>query len=175
MHFEDVGGFLSWQTRAGECIPVASERFANCKRSIQKEGGAASQTLGRPVSPLELNTGSEGWGTRCPATQPQEPIVETRSSPWMGVTTPFAGFGRTGACWGTGTSPTVLMLGAPDPGGLGAAELMRRIWPRSQNSRRPLQRRRWLSSWQPGRRREKDNPRCVDTMRRCEPLRILGG
>ena len=32
-----------------------------------ERGGAASQTLALLVSPLELNPGSGGWGTRCPA------------------------------------------------------------------------------------------------------------
>ena len=70
------------------------------------------------------------------------------------------------------------MLGRPHRGGLGPAERTRRNWPRSRNSRRPLERRRWLgcsrNSWQPGWKQARDSPRCVDTMRRCALLRISG-
>ena len=37
----EVGGVLSWQTRAGEWIPVESEPSKNCRRCTQK--GAAAQ------------------------------------------------------------------------------------------------------------------------------------
>ena len=39
VHFREVGGVLSWQTRVGGWIPVESEPMANCRRCIQK--GAA--------------------------------------------------------------------------------------------------------------------------------------
>ena len=39
VRFREVGGVLSWQTRAGEWIPVESEPSANCRRYTQK--GAA--------------------------------------------------------------------------------------------------------------------------------------
>ena len=39
IHFRDVGEVVSWQTRAGERIPVESEPSANCKKCVQK--GAA--------------------------------------------------------------------------------------------------------------------------------------
>ena len=52
-------------------------------------------------------------------------------------------------------------------------------WPRSRKSRRTLERREWLGCWRKslktGRRHERDNPRCVGTMRQCELLRILVG
>ena len=74
-----------------------------------------------------------------------------------GARAPSAGSSRVGACWGPRTTPAVLMLGPPNRGGLGPAERMRRRWPRWRNSRRPLERRRWLGywqdSWRPERRR----------------------
>ena len=39
VHFREVGGVLSWQTRAAEWIPVESEPTAKCRRCVQK--GAA--------------------------------------------------------------------------------------------------------------------------------------
>ena len=39
VRFREVGRVLSWQTRAGEWIPVDSEPSANCRRCTQK--GAA--------------------------------------------------------------------------------------------------------------------------------------
>ena len=39
VHFKDVVGVLSWQTRAGEWIPMESKPSANCRRCVQK--GAA--------------------------------------------------------------------------------------------------------------------------------------
>ena len=42
VRFTEVGGVLSWQTCAGEWIPVDSEPPANCRRFTQK--GAAMPT-----------------------------------------------------------------------------------------------------------------------------------
>ena len=39
VHFRDVGGMLSWQTRAGEWIAVESGPSADCPKCVQK--GAA--------------------------------------------------------------------------------------------------------------------------------------
>ena len=101
--------------------------------------------------------------------------MEARSAQRGGVRAPSAGSGRVGACWGPRTSPAVLMLGPPDRGGLGPAERMRRSWPRSRNSKRPLERRRWLGywqgSWRPERRRDRDSPHCEGIMRQCGPQR----
>ena len=70
--------------------------------------------------------------------------MEASSAEREGKHAPSAGFCRVGACWGPRTNPAVLMLGPPDRGGLGPAERMRKSWPRSQSSRRPLGRRRCL-------------------------------
>ena len=63
------------------------------------------------------------------------------------------------------------MLGPPDRGGLEAQKLAK-----IAESKRPLERRRWLGYWQgssqPRRRRERDSPGCVDIQRQCGPLRM---
>ena len=105
--------------------------------------------------------------------------MEATSTPWGGVSAPSAGSSRVGACLGPRTSRAVLMLGPPDRGGLGPAEHMRRSWQRSRNSKRPLERRRWLGywqgSWRPERRRERDILHCEGIMRQCGPLRTSAG
>ena len=113
------------------------------------------------------------------STQPQEPMADARVQLQRGMSAPIPGFGPAGACWGTRTNPASLMLGLPSRGGLGPAERTRRSSPRSQNYRRPLERRRllgyWRISWQPRRRQGGDGPPCVGIMRRCGPLKISDG
>ena len=112
-------------------------------------------------------------------TNPQEPVMEARSAQREGEHAPSAGSGRVGACWGPRTNPAVLMLGPTDRGGLGPAERMRRSWPRSRSSRRPLERRRrlgyWQDSWRLERRQERGSPRYEGIMRQCGPLRTSAG
>ena len=138
-------------------LPIAGD-VSRKGRRCQPNTGTSNVPIG-----AENREWEAGYPVPRPA-QPREPVVETRSRPQRGVSAPFAGSGRSGARWGTRTSPAVLMLGPPDRGGHGPVEHMRGNWPRSRNSRWPLERCRWLgysrSSWQPEQRRERDSPRC---------------
>ena len=63
----EVGGILSWQTRAGEWIPDELRALGKLQTLHAERSGDASETLAFPVSPLELNTARGGLVPRCPA------------------------------------------------------------------------------------------------------------